>query len=227
MVIFLHCIVPAVVVITHAYVGVESAAAQVGRVSNRTAILSRNPSRRNQDRKRHPNSSGRDKLVSGSRNKDGVAGENGGSWSVCTHLLEYGLNFHVRLGRALRSLMIKESLRSLLEVGSGVGLYTSFLAKHVPNAVDIVGVEPQNIILKREFGLRVRVAGKELPRQCEIDVLTASASALAGYDLDKSFDVVFSSEVLEHIPRSLHPKFLDFLVARASKFVVLGVPRVV
>ena len=133
------------------------------------------------------------------------------------------MNFHVRLAKALKALMVEQDLKSMLEIGSGLGLYTSFVAKHVPDIQDIVGVEPQNIILKREYELRVPVQGKELPRQCEVDVLTANNKTLASYGLDRSFDVVFSSEVLEHIPRTLHPKFLDFMVARASKFVILGV----
>jgi hypothetical protein len=51
------------------------------------------------------------------------------------------------------------------------------------------------------------------PAQLAVDVLQRGTK-LAQFGLERTFDLVYSIEVAEHIPRSLHPAMVEFLVAR-------------
>lgn len=148
-----------------------------------------------------------------------VEGDKGGEWSSCTHLAVYGLNFDVRLGKGLAALMDEVKGKTAMEFGAGLGLYSSFLAKTVPNVTDAVALEPMPMKLPTND-----IDAPSL-RQVAINVLDAPLSKLSALHLDKKFDLVFSIEVMEHVPRNLHDKAFDFLASKVGNIMVFGAAR--
>lgn len=48
---------------------------------------------------------------------------------------------------------------------------------------------------------------------------------MSALQLDKKFDLVFSIEVMEHVPRNLHDKAFDFLASKVGKIMIFGAAR--
>ena len=148
-----------------------------------------------------------------------LRGAKGGDWDVCTHLINYGHHFEARFAKAL-SIFVKllAGAPTVLEFGCGTGLYVAYLAK-VATVSDAVGIEPQHSNHWSSLGL---IAPSGLPRQANVDVLTASEKTLHAHNLHRQYDLVYSNEVVEHIPRHLHDRIFDFLVARTKRLLVFG-----
>jgi len=152
-----------------------------------------------------------------------LKGENGGEWNLCTHLSTYGTNIDPGYDTALVRLMQQIDGETSLEFGSGNLLYSSFLAKMIPGAKDIVGIEPVPSLYTKEMGV---IQPNGLPRQVGINILNCTAKELHEQRLDGQFDLVHSNEVLEHIPVNLHPLVFDYVAARVSKLLVFGMARI-
>jgi len=154
-----------------------------------------------------PDTSTRPYLVNNSR----LAGSHGGAWSLCTYPKLYGMN--VDFG-ALVFLSTVFAPSSSLELGCGNGYYSSWLAKS--GAAPAWGLEPQAMPSSI-------FSSESWPRQLAIDVTEPSPSVRACTDaLSSAFDLVFSFEVAEHIPGDRHGAFIDFMVARANRFLVFS-----
>jgi hypothetical protein len=151
--------------------------------------------------------------------KAALQGADGGDWSVCTHLKTYGMNFDVGLGNALVALLQHVHGKTTLEFGAGLGLYTSLLAMKVQGMTDAVALEPSRMELS---GYGVKASPM---RQLTTDIVSATPEQLDSQRLSQRFDIVFSIEVMEHVPRELHGKAFDTLVSRVGKLMVFGAAR--
>ena len=138
----------------------------------------------------------------------------GTGWGYCTHLRAYGLNFDFGLANSLLAL----APASALEFGCGLGLYTSWLHR-VGGAEPCVGIEPM------PMPSSVFRAGAVWPRQIEADLLNATGDTQACMTALGAFDLVYSMEVAEHIPRSKHAALADMLVRHTRHFLVFSAGR--
>lgn len=137
----------------------------------------------------------------------------GGSWGYCTHLKTYGLNMDFGLANMLLSL----APRSTLELGCGLGLYTSFLHQAAGTRLSI-GIEPHpmpSVIFGSDKG----------PHQLVANVLSPSGEVARCEELLGRFELVFSIEMAEHVPRETHPMVADLLVRHTGGFLVFSAGR--
>ena len=150
---------------------------------------------------------------------DGEQGTGGGQWSMCSHIEKYGPNFDRGMANFMAGILRPQSA---LEIGCGIGLYINFMERFTTAAVKdqgrFLGVEPEPMVQAKVFGQDPYRA-----QQLMLNVLDAE-SQQAVADLG-TFDVVLSSEVIEHIPCDLHSAFLDVLTDRTGKFLVFGAAR--
>eukprot|EP00966_Prymnesium_polylepis_P000969 21862-Prymnesium_polylepis.1 len=107
--------------------------------------------------------------------------------------------------------------RSSIEIGCGIGLYTSWLAQMGGTAA--IGIEPI-VGSPAVFG-----SSSSWPEQLVADFSNATEEAQACDAALPKFDVVMSFEVMEHIPLAQHGTLFDFMLRRAGGFVVLSVAR--
>ena len=138
-----------------------------------------------------------------------TAGIRGGAWNVCTYVRLYGINADFGALVFLSSVL---QPASSLEVGCGAGAYTSWMAKS--GVAPAWGLEPEampSAIFSASGWPRQLVADFSEPRA------VGACSAALG-----SFDLVFSFEVAEHIPRERHDAIVDFLVSRTARFLVFS-----
>lgn len=142
----------------------------------------------------------------------GTRGARGGSWTWCTHVSLYGLNFDFGMGNFLLSLAPRNSL----EFGCGLGLYSSYL--HKMAGTKAIGIEPQ-AMPNSIFSGTPTGWPKQLADDFTSNGTTACREALG------KFDLVFSLEVAEHIPRERHDRVLDLLAQHAGGFLVFGAAR--
>ncbi len=152
-------------------------------------------------------------------NLDSHLGENGGEWTWCTHLMKYGPNFDRGLANFLSGILRPAST---LEFGCGIGLYINYIEQFTTNPnKDIskfIGIEPESMIDAGVFGSNPNFNAHQLA----MNIFDTDADILHSLG---EFDLVFSSEVAEHIPLKFHDQMYDFLVAKTKKFLVFGAAR--
>ena len=160
------------------------------------------------------------KFVASSRSNslDSQRGNNGGQWTWCTHLMQYGPNFDRGLANFISGILRPESA---LEFGCGIGLYINYIehfttAKHKQSS-RFIGIEPESMIEAGVFGTSPFKA-----TQLAMNIFETEKNIL---DSLGKFDVVLSSEVAEHIPLKYHDKMFDFMVAKTKKFLLFGAAR--
>ena len=138
---------------------------------------------------------------------------------MCSHIEKYGPNFDRGMANFMAGILRPQSA---LEIGCGIGLYINFMERFTTAAVKdqgrFLGVEPEPMVQAKVFGQDPYRA-----QQLMLNVLDAEAQQAVA-DLG-TFDVVLSSEVIEHIPCDLHSAFLDVLTDRTGKFLVFGAAR--
>lgn len=149
---------------------------------------------------------------------DAGAGNCGGQWTWCTHLVQYGPNFDQGMAAFVAGIL---QPRNTLEFGCGIGLYISYI-QHYSVASDkdnsrFIGIEPESMMDAGVFGTEPYLA-----TQAAMNIFEVEQSVLDSFG---TFDVVFSSEVAEHIPFELHPPMIDFLVNATAKYLVFGAAR--
>lgn len=138
-------------------------------------------------------------------------GEEGGAWSWCTHLVKYGLNFDLGLASFLVD-QLKPN--SALEFGSGIGLYADYLVRY-GNVEKVIALEPEDMSHAGVF-----VPGKQ-PVQLTGDILGSEERI----QKIPKVDLVYSIEVAEHVPASLHDVMVNLLVTKTNKFLVFSAAR--
>ena len=94
----------------------------------------------------------------------GSPGFQGGHWSACTHLTNYGLHFMPFFARLI-AFGLKP--RSVLEFGGGLGTTSDFLSRFVSGGSNVVCIEP-NPMLAEVFDMNRSVIP---PKQLALNVL--------------------------------------------------------
>lgn len=138
------------------------------------------------------------------------AGESGGAWSEAVHKQLHPNNFNYGLSNFLCE---KIDFNSVLEFGSGLG----FLARSI---VDNKKVDAYHCIEPNEIKGVYGEEGK--PRLFALDIFKEDHPVM----LNRRYELVCSIEVAEHIPLENHGYLFDFLVSKASKWVVFSGARV-
>lgn len=133
----------------------------------------------------------------------------GGAWTHCVHLRNFGVNFDFGLGRSLAHVFRPSTL---LEIGTGLGLYLDYALRFGERTRFAVGVEPNSMVAAGVFG---RKGG---PVQLVADVCAADFPR----HLLPRFELVMSIEVLEHVERRHHSCFIDTLVACAKRWIIFS-----
>ena len=141
-------------------------------------------------------------------------GKGGGSWGLCTHLRSYGLN--VDFG--ILSILLALRPRSSIELGSGVGLYSSWLNK-MAGTSPAVGIEPKPLM--RPLISLQKPPGSGL-MQLMANMVNATGQAAKCDVALPTFDLVFSVNMAEHVPIQMHEGIADFLVRRTGGFLVFA-----
>lgn len=139
-----------------------------------------------------------------------ITGNSGGAWTADTHKTLYPNNFNNGLATFIANQFMPQSV---LEFGSGLGEMASFLAKNT-RATTVDCIEP---LIMPDSAL----ANQNL-RQFTTDIFTTSLPI----ELKKTYDLVLSIEVAEHIERWLHPKLFDFLASRAANWLIFSGARI-
>lgn len=147
---------------------------------------------------------------------DNKAGQEGGAWTYCTHLLIYGTNLDIGLANFLAT---KLRPLSAFELGPGLGLYLDFLRRFsMPTPRTLVGAEPESMV---SAGVLKTAESAHGPYQLAVDICSQA------FPLEKlgEFELVFTIEVLEHVDASLHSCFIDALVSLTGKWLVFSAAR--
>ena len=147
-----------------------------------------------------------------------LAGGAGGSWTFCTHLKTYGINFSPFFARHL-AFGLKPS--RVLEFGCGLGTTSDFLARFVPGGSEVICIEPQPM-LGEVFGNR---NWPMRPLQLAFDATSESECASRLFSSKMGHELVLSLEVAEHIPAKLHPRLIGLLARATAKYLVFTAAR--
>ena len=140
----------------------------------------------------------------------------GGAWDAAGHLTsEHGLNFDEPL-----ALFVASVLRpaTVLELGSGLGMYVDFACRAGLRVAEAVGVEPDGAM--HAFPGAVRRT--DCARFIAADASTTAGAAALREDLAPSYDVVMSVEVLEHMDMWAHAGVLDLFRDLCATFLVFS-----
>ena len=142
-------------------------------------------------------------LVCGKNNEGHCDDKNGGAWTyrrkngTCRHT-EKNVPRARDLVIALPKLFPK--VRSVIDFGGGPGAYlTGFRDAGLK---DLVTVEPHPLKNCLFHGVQ----------QLEIDIFTKN--------VNKTYDLVMSIEVAEHIPSHLHIKVIDWLISHSNYWII-------
>lgn len=139
-----------------------------------------------------------------------LKGSSGGAWDERTHLALHPKNFNF----GLADFIVKQlAPKRVLEFGSGLG----FLARHIVDetgSTEVYCIEPNEI-----KGHYDAVKG---PKLLSVDIFDDPHPD----ELKRTYDLVVSIEVAEHIRREKHGVLFDFLTARAGKWIVFSGARV-
>ena len=146
-------------------------------------------------------------------------GSHGGAWSPCTHV-RHSLNFDCGLALYLRD---EFRPRSVLEFGSGLGLYVDFFYRKY-NVSRAIGIEP--IIMRLPHDISVYKSFDnftEYPSQSTFNIKKYNNETRAKYDSQLgTFDLVYSIEVAEHIDYKYHYALADFLSSRTNRYLMFS-----
>ena len=141
--------------------------------------------------------------------EDSVAqGAGGGAWTREVHERLYGKNVNVGLGEFMARDL---SPRDFLEFGCGLGGLAQWIGKSI-SLTESYCIEPEvSVEFDSDTGIEL----------VNCDILKETVPKA----LHRKFDLVFSIEVLEHIPLAQHGKVFDFLVERSRKWIVFSAAR--
>jgi hypothetical protein len=146
-------------------------------------------------------------------------GSHGGAWSPCTHV-RHSLNFDCGLALYLHD---EFRPRSVLEFGSGLGLYVDFFYRKY-NVSRAIGIEP--IIMKLPHDISVYKSFDnftEYPSQSTFNIKNYNNETRVKYDSQLgTFDLVYSIEVAEHIDYKYHYALADFLSSRTDRYLMFS-----
>lgn len=132
----------------------------------------------------------------------------------------YGLN--VDFG--VLNMLLALQPRSSLELGSGMGLYTSWLHK-MAGTSPAIGIEP-NPLMRPLLAAQGPNSSPGGLVQLVANVINATGQAAACESALPKFDVVFSVNMAEHLPLHMHGAIADVLARHTHGFLLFasGVP---
>lgn len=157
----------------------------------------------------------------------------GGSWSACTHInnkltlnFDYGLAYYI-------SNELKPS--SVLEYGSGLGLYLDFFMNKC-NLSIAIGIEPEIINIpylntyKSINNININSNISSYPMQSTFNIIYYKPNYNYNNSIHKhlfstKYDVVYSIEVAEHINDQYHEKLVQFLVLCTNNWIIFSAGR--
>jgi len=148
------------------------------------------------------------------RLREGLKGEQGGAWGICTHLKLYGLNtapsFQLFLARQLAP-------RSVLEFGCGLGTTSDLVERFAPGRPQVVCLEP-------DPSLRLALPESRMHR-LSVDIFAPGAEGCLRGLVDEGFDLVMSFEVAEHVPAQFHDRLVQMLAKATRRWLVFSAAR--
>ena len=140
--------------------------------------------------------------------KDPILGAEGGHWNRQSHEMLYGQN----LNNGLADFILDHiQPTDFMEFGSGLCALADYLGHNARLCTSCL-LEP-DVQLERPLAPNLHLLN--------VNVLTQPPPAI----LDRTFDMVLSIEVAEHVPRDQHAALFDFLVARAGRHIVFSGAR--
>ena len=139
-------------------------------------------------------------------------GHSGGQWTSEPHMAVYGLNIDaglmVFLEQTCATYEKNRQVCNCLEFGSGLGMYSAYLKKHFHRHIVAIESEPIGGVFK---------TGNS-PWQSTVNVFDYDRSEHASIvkKLGGPFKLIFSIEVMEHVPLEKHADAAAFFYAAAS-----------
>jgi len=144
--------------------------------------------------------------------------KDGGHWTPCTGLVEYGFSYHTVFGRFL-SFVLKP--KTVLEFGCGYGQQSDYLARFIPGGSDVTCIEPEamfeEVFQRRQFPHR--------PRQLAVNIFDAQAKDCFEALKFIKRDLVVSTEVAEHVASKFQLDLAEFLAKITGKYLVFSGAR--
>lgn len=138
--------------------------------------------------------------------KDNFVGNQGGAWDESMHITLHPENFNFGMAKFLLE-NIKP--KNMLEFGSGLG----FLSRHIvdnSNIQEVYCIEPNEI--------KGQYRETAFPKLLSINIF----NDLIPQEIKRTFDLVVSIEVAEHIPQDKHNELFDFLVSHTNNWIVFS-----
>ncbi len=137
-------------------------------------------------------------------------GSQGGSWSKETHMKYNGL--HTFNNGICNWIMNNLKPKTILEFGCGMGFYANYFSK---NGAELVhAIEPD--FMGNDF----------FHNTCLQFNFDATKDNIPEEIASRTYDMVFSLEVMEHIPIESHDKLFDLLCGKADKYIVFSGARI-
>lgn len=106
----------------------------------------------------------------------------------------------------------------MFDFGSGLGLYVDYMTQR--GGTEAIGIEPDGTMHVPEIFQR---SSGPKPKALTVNIFKLSPAELNQLrNILGKFELVYSVEVVEHIPRHLHTQFFDFFVTLAKKWILFG-----
>lgn len=142
--------------------------------------------------------------------KSKLKGVTGGAWTEETHNTLYPKNFDDGLAKYVAKTLTPSSA---LEFGSGLG----YIAKYINDNCEtekVHCIEPNDMkgVYDKENG----------PILFPLNIFTDTIPE----EMNRTYELIISIEVAEHIPFRNHTELFDFMVSRADKWIVFSGARV-
>eukprot|EP00929_Paragymnodinium_shiwhaense_P058027 TRINITY_DN29068_c0_g1_i2.p1 TRINITY_DN29068_c0_g1~~TRINITY_DN29068_c0_g1_i2.p1 ORF type:complete len:753 (+),score=137.21 TRINITY_DN29068_c0_g1_i2:117-2375(+) len=155
-------------------------------------------------------------------NQDAMKGEEGGGWSLCTHLRNYGLNTAPALQRWMVHQLKPESA---LEFGCGLGTTADFVQRFA--GARVTCIEPDGKLLTVIRRSEEEKNGKGAYTRLGVNIFSDEAQKCYEQLQERSHrvDLVYTFEVAEHVPVEHHPRLVQLLKGATKKWLVFAAAR--
>lgn len=155
--------------------------------------------------------------------------KNSFEWGGWEYDMEFIKTHHIQTSPVMAKWMVwfmkQKGIKSLLDVGCGVGQLKTAMTRAgaTDKTLDYMGLDGGSNIMELE-GIKSSVIGDEnhiIPHLCWVD-------ASVPFSMKKKYDIVFSNEVAEHIPRSGEKDYIDNLTKHIKDdgYLLLGWARI-
>jgi len=139
-----------------------------------------------------------------------LIGIQGGAWDEEMHMVLHPKNFNMGLAKFITEII---KPKNLLEFGSGLGFLSRYIVDN-SSIEEVYCIEPNKI--------KGNYRENAYPKLIPINIFTDSHPE----NINKTFDLVLSIEVAEHIELEKHNELFDFLVNHSNNWIVFSGARV-